>query len=123
MSERRGIKVQRNWTRLCRSRLAPIPLEFLVTPGFTLSFRDIVDIINACGRIAFVHRVGIIIIGCRIRNAQSVGQSVPPQIAIPSEHFATIIAIIWLDIRVCQHVGLQIGSLIETAATAWTLVW
>lgn len=51
-----------------------------------------------------------------------MGESMSPQITIPSEHLATGGALIGLVVGVGQQMGLQIRALIETTIAHWTLV-
>jgi len=49
-------------------------------------------------------------------------QAVPAQVTVPSEHFAAVGAIVGLDVRVGQQVGLEVAPLVETPAARRTLV-
>ena len=54
--------------------------------------------------------------------AHAVGQLVSPQVAVTPEHFATLVTLVRLVVRVCEEVCLQVGALVEAALTHRTLV-
>ena len=45
------------------------------------------------------------------------------EIAVSSENFLALIALVWLVVSVREKVSLEVGPLVETSLTHGTLVW
>ena len=54
--------------------------------------------------------------------SKAMRQAVPAQVTVPTEHFAAVGAVVGLDVRVGQEVGLEVAPLVETPAARRTLV-
>jgi hypothetical protein len=55
-------------------------------------------------------------------ETESMGKSVPPKIAVPTELFLAVETIIWFDVCVSQQMSLEIWPLIEWSTTSVTFV-
>lgn len=60
--------------------------------------------------------------GHQVLADQTVGEGVPPEVAVPPEDLSTGIAVVRFDVRVSQEMSLEVAALVEGSAAGWTFV-